>query len=123
MIAIPLTQENIDRYKSPTNLLKHCDGKDDGIKLIDGSGRLAGYVAWSGDYITALEVTTFFRHQGLSTELVNRAVKNGATYLTVNYKNLPALSLYEKIGFRISRNLGHGILEMKKDDSTKNIFS
>lgn len=53
---IPYNQENIDKYKSKDNLLRHAryiKGLTNGIFIVDEDSSLVGYIAWEGDTIIA----------------------------------------------------------------------
>jgi len=61
--------------------------------------------------LDALRVGTQYRHQGLATqlmtELINYAKKQnvGNIYLRVNKHNLEAVGLYNKLGFKVVREM------------------
>lgn len=99
---IPWNDENIRKYKSPDNMLKHarCGKNDQGIMLIDpGTEDMIAYIAWCDDTVIALEVNKKYRHRGIASALLNYS---GATQLTVSKKNTNAISLYKKLGFVIT---------------------
>ena len=68
---IPYNQENINKYKSNNNLLRHAryiKGLTNGIFLLDSSDNLVGYIAWEKDTIIALEVMSNYRNNGIATK-------------------------------------------------------
>ncbi len=100
-IELSWTEENIKKFKSPDNLLKHAryNKSTDGIILVNPKdNKLVGYVGWEGDKIIALEVSPDYWGQGIATYLISRS---GCNNLSVNRKNFKAINLYKKLGFRI----------------------
>lgn len=100
-LELPWTEENIKKFKSPDNLLKHarCNKSTDGIILVNfKDNKLVGYVGWEGDKIIALEVSSDYQRQGIATYLISRS---GCDNLSVNRKNFKAINLYKKLGFKI----------------------
>lgn len=98
---LPISQELIERYKAPGNMLRHArfiPGKTQGIFLIDKGDRPVGYIAWEGDTVTALEVFPEYRKKGIGTWLLE---KSGCTELTVSKKNQRATDLYKSLGWEI----------------------
>lgn len=118
---IPWTPENIEKYRSGQNLLKHArSGKNiDGFMLIDSKTQdLIGYCAWEGDYIVALEVVSNYRRQGFGEDILKRAMKCGVRKLSVNKNNIPAISLYKKLGFKeTNNNLGPRMIELEINEN------
>lgn len=104
---IPYNKENVLKYKSPDNLLRHARTDDGctGVMLISGN-RLIGYVGWQGEMIIALEVTGSFKGQGYGEYLVRRAIESGCTRLSVDSKNTAAINLYKKLGFVVYEDNG-----------------
>jgi GNAT superfamily N-acetyltransferase len=104
---IPYNKENVLKYKSPDNLLRHArtDKGCTGVMLISGNS-LIGYVGWQGEMIIALEITKSYRGQGYGEYLVKRALDSGCTRLTVDSTNTPAINLYKKMGFVVKENNG-----------------
>lgn len=101
---IPYNQENIDKYKSKDNLLRHAryiKGLTNGIFIVDEDSSLVGYIAWEGDTIITLEVISNYRNNGIATKLLSKAVNNGANKLTVNKHNISAINLYKNLGWKI----------------------
>lgn len=115
--VVPFSQEIIDEFKGPGNMLRHCRwGKGmDGYALMDGGSKLAGYVVWSTQdkEIKGLEVIRDYRKQGLGEELLSLAEQMGITSLTVNKSNKPAIALYKKYGYIPTRMSG-AMIWMKK---------
>lgn len=99
---LPWTKENIEKYKSQENMLKHArntPGKTAGKLLINpAKDELVGYIACEEDTIIALEVSPWYRGKGIATDLIN---SSGANKLTVSKKNINAINLYKKLGFEI----------------------
>lgn len=104
----PLTQKLLLAYKKkyPHSMLRHArtpDDKNQGRILMDKSN-LVGYVMvdTSRHMITALEAESAYRGKGVGKELLDIATKElGAKYLTVNKKNIPAIALYKKCGWKV----------------------
>lgn len=112
---LPWTKENVEKYKAGNNLLRHARvGKNvSGIILIDkNTDTLIGYVAWIDDYIIALEVVKEYQEHGYGRKLLEKAIKNGCTKLSVNKNNIPAIKLYEKVGFKKNKDLNYMMIEM-----------
>lgn len=99
---LPWTKENIDKYKSPENMLKHArfiPGRTVGKILVTPTDeKLVGYIACEGDTIIALEVSPEYRGKGVATDLIN---SSGATELSVQKNNESAITLYKNLGFKI----------------------
>lgn len=103
---IPYNQENINKYKSKDNLLRHAryiKGLTNGIFLLDNSNNLVGYIAWEKDTIIALEVISDYRNNGIATKLISKAVDNGVNKLTVRKNNINAINLYKNLGWKIDK--------------------
>lgn len=100
---LPYNQENIRKYKSIDNLLRHArylPGKSDGVFLVTpGEEELIGYVGWEGDCVIALEVAKNFRGLGFGDILIEKAIDSGCKKLTVDTNNSKAINLYKKHGF------------------------
>lgn len=102
---IPYNQENINKYKSKDNLLRHAryiKGLTNGIFIVE-EDKLVGYIAWEGDTIIALEVISNYRNNGIATKLLSKAINNGANKLTVNKHNISAINLYKNLGWKIDK--------------------
>lgn len=108
---LPWTKENVNRFKSSDNLLRHArTGKDiDGI-ILTKSNSLVGYIAWSPDSIIALEVMPEYRNQGIATKLLSQSP---VQKLTVQKANKDAIKLYEDLGYRVIKEDSR-ILYMEK---------
>lgn len=101
---VPYNQENITKYKSPNNMLRHAryvKDKTTGIILVDEKDTLLGYIAWEDDFIVALEVIREYRRNGIATDLLEKAVSEGATKLSVRKTNTVAFDLYKRLGFKV----------------------
>ena len=100
----------IDKYKSTTKNLKHADPKDKGYAWIDKYANLVAYctVDDSKDkniWITAVEVTKDYQGYGLSKQLLDVATKElKANALSVSINNKLAKNIYEKYGFKVSKD-------------------
>lgn len=108
---LPYTQENIDKYKSKDNMLKHArytKGVSSGIFLTK-SGELVGYIGWEGEEIICLEVTKKYRGQGFAKYMLEKAIKSGCKTLHVTSSNTPAISLYRSLGFKEVERIGNRI--------------
>lgn len=102
---IPYNQENITKYKSSNNMLKHAryvPGKTDGIMIVSGN-KLVGYIAWEGDMIIALETIEEFRNKGVGKLLLDICPANNLTVSKVNKK---AIKFYEDLGWSCVGDLG-----------------
>lgn len=99
-----MSSEIIEKYKGPGNMLRHCRWEKDysGVAIFHKDS-LVGYIVWSipEKEIKALEVIKDYRGQGISKELLQIALGEGVSKLSVNKKNLVAISLYESMGFEI----------------------
>lgn len=105
--VIPYNRENISKYKSKENLLRHArTNKDtDGIMLINNSGDLIGYCGWEKGWIISLEVCKNYRGLGFGNILLEKALDAGCIGLTVDKNNSIAINLYKKYGFKpVSEN-------------------
>ena len=113
---IPYNSDNVDKYKSKDNFLKHAKvGKDiNGVMFVDKiTEDLIGYCAWKDDYIIALEVLSEYRGNGFGDILLEKAIKSGCNKLSVSKKNTTAINLYKKHGFMINKNINEKVVEMK----------
>lgn len=115
--VIPYNKENIQKYKSPNNMLKHAqvNSNIDGAMFIGDNDNLLGYIGWTKDgYITGLEVIDSYRGHGLGYDLLDSAVKsNAVTYATVKSDSRTAkstLEFYKKFGFQTFRKQGNLII-------------
>lgn len=107
MIEIPYNKENVIKYKSRDNLLRHARTDKDctGIMLVSNN-KLVGYIGWQGKMIIALEVTESYRGLGYGEYLLKKAISSGCTSLTVDKNNIPAINLYKKLGFHVTLENG-----------------
>lgn len=102
-VSIDYNLENVLRYKSEDNLLRHArTGKGiSGVMYIDPKTKeLIGYIGWEGKMIICLEVTKSYRGQGYGRLLMEESLRNGCDSLTVSENNLIAQGLYSSLGFR-----------------------
>lgn len=111
----------IDKYKNTTKNLKHTDPKDKGYAWIDKDGNLAAYCTVDDSkgkniWITAAEVTKDYQGYGLSKQLLDVATKElKANALSVSVNNKLAKNIYEKYGFKVSKDSEESV---KKGKST-----
>lgn len=113
---IPYNSDNVKKYKSNNNLLRHAKINKDtkGIMLVDKSTKsLIGYCAWENDYIVALEVLSDYRGKGYGDVLLEKAIKSGCNKLSVSKKNTVAINLYKKYGFKHTKDINEKVIEMK----------
>lgn len=113
---IPYNKENIEKYKSKDNLLKHArsDKNTEGIMLLDkNTNDLIGYIAWEDNYIIALEVLSDYRGSGYGDILLEKAIKSGCSKLSVSKKNTVAINLYKKYGFKHTKDINDKVIEME----------
>ena len=95
-------------------------------------GQIAGYIgiylAADEGEITNVAVAENFRRRHIGEQLVHAAVseagKRGAVsiFLEVRYSNLPAIALYEKMGFSIC-GTRKGFYERPKEDAYVMVFA
>ena len=81
------------------------------VAVMDNGGdkNLAGYICFrilcEEEYILKISVHPEFRHKGIGTALISRALKHGAlncaehAVLEVSARNIKAVNLYRKMGF------------------------
>lgn len=109
-IKVPYNLENINKYKSKDNLLRHArfiKNKTKGVFLLDSKNKnLIGYCGWEDGWIISLEVMKEYRGLGFGEILLDMAIKDGCFGLTVDNKNLIAINLYKKKGFKVVNNDG-----------------
>lgn len=101
---IPMTEENIKKYKSKTKGLSHIrTGKDyTGTIILDNENVVGFYnLRVSDRYIQALEVSEDYQSKGIGNQLLQECVRKGAIRLSVNKKNEKAINLYKKRNFKI----------------------
>ena len=110
ILKLPYTLENINKYKSKNNLLRHArfiPGKSEGVFLVDSkTDSLIGYCGWEDNWIVALEVSNEYRRKGFGEKLLDLAISSGCTGLTVYNRNSAAIDLYKKKGFKSTLNNG-----------------
>lgn len=113
---IPYNQKNIDKFKSPNNMLKHAryiPGKTEGIMIVSGNN-LVGYIAWEGNMIIALETVNGFRNKGVGSYLLSVCPANE---LTVSKSNKSAIEFYENSGWEKVSDLGKMFLYRRRHDN------
>lgn len=102
-IIRPYTQKNIDRFKSPDNMLRHARCNDDtfGYFFINKKRKdLVGYVGCEGGIVVALEVSPDYEGYGYASRLLRLAQYRGADKLSVNKDNTHAIDVYRHLGYR-----------------------
>lgn len=110
----PITKNNYERYKkeNPKSMIRHMREPNDvnqGYFMVSQHDKLIGYVMvdTSRQLIIALEVMQAYRGLGMGEELLDIArTKLNAKFLTVNKKNIPAIKLYEKHGWKTYKEDG-----------------
>ncbi len=113
---IPYNSENVNKYKSDNNLLRHAKTDKDvtGIMFIDKNTEdLIGYCAWKDNYIVALEVLEDYRGKGYGDVLLEKAIKSGCNKLSVSKNNTVAINLYKKHKFTYDKDINEKVIEMK----------
>ena len=101
---IPMTEENIKKYKSKAKGLSHIrTGKDyTGTIILDNKNVVGFYNLRTSDrYIQALEVCEDYQSKGIGKQLLQECINKGATKLSVNKKNEKAINLYKKRNFKV----------------------
>lgn len=101
---IPMTEENIKKYKSKAKGLSHIrTGKDyTGTIILDNKDVVGFYNLRKSDkYIQALEVSEDYQSKGIGSQLLQECINKGATKLSVNKKNEKAINLYKKRNFKV----------------------
>lgn len=114
----------IDKYKNTLKILKYAVPKDKGYAWIDKDDNLVAYCTiddYSDKYnnyiwISALEVAKEYQGYGLSKQLLDVATKElKADALGVSINNKLAKRVYEKYGFKVSKDSEESV---KKGKST-----
>ena len=101
---IPMTEENIKKYKSKAKGLSHIrTGKDyTGTIILDNKDVVGFYNLRKSDrYIQALEISEDYQSKGIGSQLLQECINKGATKLSVNKKNEKAINLYKKRNFKV----------------------
>ena len=125
---INFNKENVEQFKSSGNMLKHAKTDDnvDGVILVNEKNELVGYIAWQDDFIVAFETIKKYRRHGYGTRMLKKAIKSGATKLSVNKSNKESLKMYKDFGFKryksddsmiymkISKNLNENLEKLNK---------
>lgn len=118
---VTIDKRFIDNYKAKFKLLRHVDLNDDErIAFLDKDNNLVGYIITNKEkdgliWITALEVSNQYKGYGLGKQLLDYGVKHlGAQALGVAHDNEVAIKMYEKYGFKISKE---SIDEVKRKEN------
>ena len=110
---IHITEEVINKYKKEYPFLKHVRCKDTKEYICDGyiwfnNNELVAmvgsceYLDDKTKWIVSLEITEKYRGYGLSTQILDYAVKTmKCEYLSVNKNNEVAKKVYDKYGFKV----------------------
>lgn len=100
----PISKELINKYKSKENMLCHArfiPSRSKGYMMFDiDNSKPIGYIIWEDDFIVAFEIFKDYRSKGYGKSLLSEAIESGANKLSVDKKNLPAINLYKKLGFK-----------------------
>ena len=110
--TIDYNQENINKYKSDNNLLRHAryiPHRTKGVMFVYGDN-LLGYTAWEGNWIIALETIDKYKRKGYGSILLQTAVQNGCIHLTVSKYNEGAIKFYKSQGWTVYRSNGRQLV-------------
>ena len=104
------------QFKAPESQVIIVDGQDIGfMQVIKADGNLN---------IAQLHLINAYRDQGIGTEiftdLIVRAERGGKTVSLSVPRNNPAVALYKRLGFKISRDDGESIIDMLRDRDPAN---
>lgn len=102
---LKLSKKVINTHKISFKALKHIRETCDGYLYLDNENECVAVVSIEnkGDYnfIQGIEINKKYQGRGLSKQLLDIAVKEfNATKLSVNKKNLLAIDIYKKYGFK-----------------------
>ena len=115
--TLPYTQENINKFKSSDNMLKHArynkntfgwffvNKKDD---------KLIGYIGCEKDTVIALEVMSDYEGHGYAKRLLNLSKGRGVVKLSVDKNNTHAIEVYKHLGYK-KYNSDNKMIYMKID--------
>jgi ribosomal protein S18 acetylase RimI-like enzyme len=101
--TLPYSQENIDKFKSSENMLKHarCNDNTFGRFFVNKKrDELVGYIGCEGDTVVALEVMPEFEGRGYATRLLRYAWSKSVTRLSVEKNNAHAIDVYKHLGYK-----------------------
>lgn len=110
---VHITETIIDKYKKEYPMLRHVRCKDtkdyicDGYIWLDNDKLvcMVGSCEYTDDntkWIVSLEIMKDYRGYGLSSQILDYAVKNmNCKYLSVNKKNEVAKRIYDNYGFKV----------------------
>lgn len=120
-VAKKYTQDLIDKYKSPDNMLRHarCEDGDRGYFYVNqDTDELVGYIGWKDNMIIALEVVPEYEGKGYAKKLLRLANSVGVNRLTVNKSNKHAIDIYRHLGWKQYKDEGKMLFfEKKLDDN------
>ena len=101
--SLPYSQENIDRFKSSENMLKHARYNDDtfGWFFVNKKrDELVGYIGCENDTVIALEVMPDYEGRGYASRLLRLAQRRSAVKLSVDKSNEHAIEVYKHLGYK-----------------------
>ena len=90
---------------SESSLRESLENECSRFYLALADGKAAGYMGvqiFSGEgYVTNVATLPEYRRQGVATRLIERALENDMEFITLEVResNIPAISLYERLGF------------------------
>lgn len=79
------------------------EAPDEDYYVLYHEGNKIGYILIDKNYLDALYVYPEYRGKGYGNILIDKAIDLGVTYLSVDPKNIPAINLYKKFGFKIDK--------------------
>lgn len=101
--TLPYTQENIDKFKSSDNMLKHarCNKNTFGWFFVNKKdNNLIGYIGCEKDTVIALEVMSDYEGQGYASRLLKLTKGRGTIKLSVDKNNTHAIEVYKHLGYK-----------------------
>lgn len=101
--VLPYSQENIDRFKTDDNMLKHARYNKDtfGWFFVNKKrNELVGYIGCEDDIVIALEVNSDYEGHGYASRLLRLAQSRDANKLSVNKDNTHAINVYKHLGYK-----------------------
>ena len=108
-------------YDREVALVAERKDHETGEPEILGVGRLSKHCIVPGEAEVALLVSDRFQHQGLGTTLLEKLLEvarvQGLSRITADmlFENRPTQRLLEKLGFRLKRDKGEGVVKAELD--------
>jgi len=108
-------------YDREVALVAERKDHETGEPEILGVGRLSKHCIVPGEAEVALLVSDRFQHQGLGTTLLEKLLEvarvEGLSRITADmlFENRPTQRLLEKLGFRLKRDKGEGVVKAELD--------